>query len=335
MPVEQLRDLTIDMTGGAAEFDIARDGTLAYSRGATAGHRVTPVWVDRQGHETALLAPPSAYRHPRLAPDGKRVALDPYSGVEGEIYISEVTRPWSSAVRMTVAPGIDWFPVWTPGGRRIVFGSWRGGRFSNLYTLDLETGSTERLTNSPDMQLPTSITPDGRTLVFHSFTKGLQALRVDGRSDPVTLVETPGKERNGDLSPDGRWLAYEAESPSIAGQLDIYVRSFPDVNRGLWQVTRDGGMFPVWSRNGRELFYARLDGTIVAVPVETSATTWKAGSPKELFRGPYFMRDGSLGREYDVAPDGRFLMLRREATSASPHVVIVQNWLAELARRVP
>jgi hypothetical protein len=136
-------------------------------------------------------------------------------------------------------------------------------------------------------------------------------------------------------SPDGRWLAYEAESPSIPGQLDIYVRSFPDVNRGLWQVTRDGGTFPVWSRNGRELFYVRLDGTIVALAVETSATTWKAGSPKELFRGPYFMRDGSLGREYDVAPDGRFLMLRREATSASPHVVIVQNWLAELARRVP
>jgi Tol biopolymer transport system component len=236
---------------------------------------------------------------------------------------------------MTVAPGIDWFPVWTPGARRIVFGSWRGGRFSNLYRLDIETGSTERLTNSPDMQLPTSITPDGRTVILTSFTKSLQALRLDGGRDPMTLVETPGEERNGELSPDGRWLAYEGESASIPGQLDIYVRPFPDVNRGLWQVTGDGGTFPVWSRDSRELFYARVDGTMMAVSVEESATNWKAGSPKELFRGPYFLREGSLGREYDVAPDGRFLMLKREATSVSPDIVIVQNWLAELARRAP
>jgi serine/threonine protein kinase len=335
MPVELVRDLTTLTAGAAAEFDIARGGTLAYSRGATASYSVIPVWVDRQGRETPLPVPAGAYRHPRLAPDGKRVALGSSEAGEGEIYIWELTRPGSSAIRMTVAPGIDWFPVWTPGARRIVFGSWRGGRFSNLYRLDIETGSTERLTNSPDMQLPTSITPDGRTVILTSFTKSLQALRLDGGRDPMTLVETPGEERNGELSPDGRWLAYEGESASIPGQLDIYVRPFPDVNRGLWQVTRDGGTFPVWSRDGRELFYARLDGTIVAVPVEASLTNWKAGSPKELFRGPYLMREGSLGRLYDVAADGRFLMLKREATSVSPHLVIVQNWLAELARRVP
>jgi serine/threonine protein kinase/Tol biopolymer transport system component len=334
-PVEQLRDLTINPNGPAAEFDIARGGTLAYSHGAKASQRVVPVWVDRQGRETPLPTPAGAYRHPRLAPDGKRVAVASSEAGQGEIYIWELTRPGSSAIRMTVAAGIDWFPVWTPGARRIVFGSWRAGRFSNLYRLDLETGSTERLTDSPDMQLPTSISPDGRTVIFTSFTKSLQALRLDGGSDPTTLVETPGEERNGELSPDGRWLAYEGESMSIPGQLDIYVRPFPDVNHVLWQVTRDGGTFPVWSRDGRELFYSTLDGTIVAVPSEGSATTWKAGNPKKLFNGPYLMREGSLGRQYDVAPDGRFLMLKREATSVSPHLVMVQNWLSELARRVP
>jgi len=335
IPVELLRDVTIDTVGGAAEFDIGGGGTLAYSRGPLESHWVTtPVWVDRHGRETLLLAPPGNYRHPRLAPDGKRIAVDPYAGGEGEIFVWEVSRPWSSAVRMTVAPGNDWFPVWTPDGRHIVFGSWRAG-FSNLYKLDLETGSTERLTVSPDMQLPTSITPDGRTVIFHSFTKSLQALRLDRAGDPTTLVETSGEERNGDLSPDGRWLAYEGESQSMPGRLDIYVRPFPDVNRGVWQVTRDGGTFPVWSRDGRELFYARLDGTIVALPVETSGATWSAGSPKELFRGPYFLRDGSLGRHYDVAPDGRFLMLKHEPTKMSPHLVVVQNWLAELESRMP
>jgi Tol biopolymer transport system component len=333
-PVEVLRSVIIDTVGATPEFDIARDGTLAYPRGGTSSNDVVPVWVDRQGRETPLRARPGGYRHPRLSPDGKRLAFDPHSGGQGDIYIWELARPWSSAVRMTVAPGNDWFPVWTPTGRQLVFGSWRGGRFSNLFMLDLDSGSTVRLTDSPDMQLPTSITPDGTTVIFHSFTRSLQALRLESRAAPVTLVETPVEERNGQLSPDGRWLAYEGESPSVPGQLDVYVRPFPDVNRAQWQVTRDGGTFPVWSRNGRELFYITLDGTMVAVPVEASGTVWKAGSPTELFRGQYAIREGSLGRQYDVSADGRFLMLKHTASADTPHFVVVQNWLAELARQV-
>jgi Tol biopolymer transport system component len=229
---------------------------------------------------------------------------------------------------------MDWFPVWTPDSRRIVFGSWRGGGFSNLYIQDPDTGSAERLTDSPDMQLPTAIAPDGTTLVFHSFTRSLQALRLQAGRATTTLVETPVEERNGELSPDGRWLAYEGESPSRPGQLEVYVRPFPDADRGVWQVTRNGGTFPVWARNGRELFYVAIDGTMIAVPVETSGAIWKAGSPAELFRGPYTHRDGSLGRQYDVARDGRFLMLKREAPVGAPHFVIVQNWMADLARKV-
>ncbi len=332
-PVEVLKSVMIETVGATPEFDIARDGTLAYLRDAASSNTGVPVWVDREGRETPLPAPPAAYRHPRLSPDGKRLAIDPHRGGDGDIYIWELARPWSTAVRMTVAPGIDWFPVWR-SERRIVFGSWRGGRFSNLYQLDLRTGSTERLTDSHDMQLPTSITPDGATLIFHSFMKSLQALRLDARREPITLVETPGEERNGELSPDGRWLAYEGESASVLGQLDIYVRPFPDVNRGLWQVTRSGGTFPVWSRNGRELFYVTLDGTMVAVTVETSGSVWKGGSPTELFRGQYDIREGSLGRQYDVAPDGRFLMLKREDTGDAPHFVIVQNWGVEFTRQL-
>ena len=152
----------------------------------------------------------------------------------------------------------------------------------------------------------------------------------------MTLVETPGEERNGDLSPDGRWLAYEGESQLIPGQLDIYVRPFPDVNRGLWQVTRDGGTFPVWSRDGRELFYARLDGTIVAVP--SSRDRRRPGTPetrRSCSADPISCVRGASGDSTDVAPDGRFLMLKRAATSVSPHLVLVQNWLADVASRLP
>ncbi len=328
--IEVLRPVSVSALGATAEFDVAGNGTLAYSRGVIVeGSQVQPVWVDRQGRETPLSLPADHYRHLRISPDGKRLAV-----VTGDdLYVWDLGSPWSVASRKTFAPAIDWFPVWTPDSRRIVFGSWRGGKFSNLYLLDPDTGSAERLTNSPDMQLPTAITRDGTAVIFHSFTKNLQAVRLQAPTEPQILVETPVEERNGEISPDGRWLAYEGESTRRPGQLDIYVRPFPDVDRGLWQVTSTGGMFPVWARNGRELFYMTPDATMASVPVQ-SGTTWKAGAPTRLFRGRYAIREGSLGRLFDVASDGRFLMLKQPAGGDAPHFVIVQNWVAELARQV-
>jgi dipeptidyl aminopeptidase/acylaminoacyl peptidase len=167
----------------------------------------------------------------------------------------------------------------------------------------------------------------------YPLAKRLEALRLPPRAEPVTLVETPFEDRNGVLSPDGQWLAYEEENISALGELDVYVRSFPDVERGLWQVSRGGGMSPLWARSGRELFYVTLDGTMVSVPVEASGISWKIGSPTPVFRGRYEIRDGSFGRLFDVAPDGRFLMLKRESSAEPANIVLVQNWVAELARQ--
>ena len=332
-PVEVLRPVVVNASGAVAQFDVAADGTLAYPRdGRIEYDDLVPVWVDRDGREMPIAAPPGSYRHPRISPDGRRLAIVD----SGDIVVWEIDRPWSATSRITFTPGIDWFPVWTPGGERIVFGSWRGGGFSNLYIQEPGRADAERLTESPDMQLPTSISPDGSTLIFHSFTKRLEALRLDGRgtSRQSTLIETPQEERNAALSPDGRWLAYEGESPTRPGQLDIYVRPFPDVQRGLWQVSSGGGMYPAWGTRPQELFYLKTDGTFVAVPVEATQSTWRHGSPAELFRGSLIQGDGSLGRQYDVAPGGRrFVMLKSvRKTEADPHFVIVQNWLEELKR---
>jgi Tol biopolymer transport system component len=300
----------------------------------------TLLWVDRNGRENSLAAPPANYRHPRLSPDGERLALN----ANGTVVVWDMDRPWSAAVRLPTAPtqnrlGPDGFPVWTPDGRRLVFGSWRGGGLSNVYWQEPGSPDAERLTESPDMQLPTSITPDGMTVIFHSFTKRLEALRLDGQgaARQRVLVETPREERNGVLSADGRWLAYEAESAVEPGQMDVYVRPFPNVNAGLWQVTTAGGAYPAWRRDGRELFYHKPDGTLVAIPVETSGVTWHSGEPKDLFRGAYFWQgDGSLGRQYDPAADGqRFLMIknvRAAGASKPPHFVLVQNWAGELPK---
>ncbi len=334
VPVKVLPSLVVGSFGAVAHYDVAANGTLRVPRGArdVAAPTSVPVWVDRSGRETAIDAPLDFYRHPRVSPDGTRLAVVRQS----DIYIVNLDRP-TAPFRLTSTPGIDWYPVWTPDSRRIVFGSWRGGGFSNLYVQDVDGGTATRLTNSPDMQLPTSISPDGATVIFNSFPKDLHAVRLQPPFDVRTLVNSPLEERNGAVSPDGMWLAYEAETPSRPGVLDIFVQSFKDPARGTSQVTNEGGMFPAWRRRGQEmeLFYAKTDGTLVATPVQMNTTTWRTGTAVDLFRGPYLMfGDSSMGRHYDVAPDGRFLMIKenRDTAAVPAHFVVVQDWQIELQK---
>jgi hypothetical protein len=333
-PVEVLKPIVNLGTAAVAQFDVAASGTLVYPQNAhTDRDPHLPVWVDRRGVETALPAPAGTYRHPRISPDGKRLAVS----FDGDIYIWEFGRPWSAAWRMTYSEANDWFPVWTPNGQQVLFGSWRGGGFSNLFIQRLDSPSATRLTDSPDMQLPTTISPDGSRVVFNAFSRRMDMLRLDAsgvQSPPKVLIDTPLEERNGAISPNARWLAYEGESSTKPGQVDVYVRPFPDVESGLWQVTTAGGAHPAWGSGGRELFYVAPDGALVAVTVDATEKTWRNGSPAVLFRGPYLYRaDGSLGRDYDVAPDGaRFLMLKDTTAPGLSHFVVVQNWTEALKR---
>src|SRR5262249_31838575 len=156
----------------------------------------------------------------------------------------------ATLTRLTLDPANHVNPVWTPDGRRMVFSSNRAGVL-NLFSCAADhTGTLERLTESPNLQFPTGVTPDG-TVVFTevSSTNGedVMALRLDGTHQVLPLVQTPFDERNGIVSPDGRWLAYEGDD---SGAFQIYVRPFPDVNSGHWQVSATGGTQPLWARSG-------------------------------------------------------------------------------------
>jgi hypothetical protein len=328
------------LQSGTAEFDVARDGTLVYvSGGAGARPPRTLVWVDRQGREEAIKAAPArAYTYPRLSPDGTRVALD-IRDQENDIWVWDFVRETLS--RVTFDPGIDRAPVWTPDGRRLVFSSQASG--SALGTLFWQaadgTGTPERLAQSPSVQLPSAVLPDGTRVVFSEFnasTSGdVMTLTLERDSPVQPLLQTAFDERNGDVSLDGRWLAYESND---SGQRQISVRPFPDVNRGRWQVSTGGGTQPVWARNGQELFYLAPNGALMSVRVERG-TTWRAGTPTKLIDAQYYVGVGAA-RAYDVSPDGqKFLMIKeaRPSDDAPPpaQVVIVQNWAEELKRLVP
>jgi Tol biopolymer transport system component len=336
-PVPVVPDVVTTNSGGV-DAVVAGDGTLAYvsGSGVTGGQR-TLVWVDRQGRETPIPAPPRPYLYPRLSPDGTRIAAHA-TDQEFDIWVWDLGR--MTLTRVTSDPGIDLYPVWTPDGHRLIFSSERAGT-RNLYWETADgTGAVERLTDSPNQQNAAAVAPDGRRLIFTETApktgEDVMQVELDGTRRATPLVQSRFTERNGIVSPDGRWLAYEAND---SGPLEIHVRPFPDVNSGHWQVSTNGGTRPLWARSGQELFYASPTGALMRVSVE-HASSWAATAPTMLIKEGYFTNPGGfLGRMYDVSPDGqRFLMIKAPGTdvgAAMPALMVVQHWDEELKRLVP
>jgi serine/threonine-protein kinase len=328
---------------GAVDAVVAGDGTLAYvsgggrlqATGASAPR--TLVSVDRQGHETPIPMPPRSYLSPRLSPDGTHIAVSAQDQ-DLDLWLWDLVR--ATLTRLTFDPGSDDYPVWTADGRRLIFNSDRGGT-RNLYWQAADgTGAIERLTDSPNVQYPTAVSPDGRRLIFTEVApktgEDIMQVELDGTHRVTPLVQSPFVERNGIVSPDGRWLAYEAND---SGRSEIYVRPFPDVNGGHWQVSANGGWRPLWARSGQELFYASPTGALMRVGVER-ASSWAATTPTLLVKEGYYTNPGySLGRQYDISPDGqRFVMIKEGGsgqTAAPPQIIVVQHWTEELTRLVP
>src|SRR5262245_4789521 len=322
------------MPNGTAEFDIARDGTLVYVAGEAGARTRTLMWVDRQGREEEIQAPARPYSSPRLSPDGTRVALD-IRDQENDVWVWDLAS--ETLLRVTSDPGIDIGPVWMPNGRRLVFSSQAGGAESlvSLFWQAADgTGKAESLTGSRNAQRPSDVLADGTRVLF-SENSGRAAtatdvmmltLEKDRRVQP--LVQSPAADRNGVISPDGRWLAYESND---SGQFQIFVLPFPDGNGGKTQVSTTGGTDPRWARNSQELFYLAPDGALMSVPVERGPT-WRARMPIKLVAGPY-----RTEFSYDVSPDGkRFLMIKEGSPDqAPPRIEVVQNWFEELKRLVP
>jgi Tol biopolymer transport system component len=334
-PVSVVDHVASMATSGAAEFSVSASGTLVYLPGGLVGSARSLVWVDRQGREEPIGAPPRAYTYARISPDGTRAALE-IRDRDQDLWIWDFAR--QVLTRLTADPSLDGGAVWTADGRRIIFQSGRSQRRGNLFWQHTDgTGDAEQLSNFAEPTTALSMLPDGMHVLARNGGRLVlvKVTATGGSTDGVAremepLGGKPLEAVRASLSADGRWITYE----SAGDPPQVYVRPFPGVDNGSWQISTDGGSQPVWARRGDELFYRDAKGAIVGLNVRTSPT-FSAETPKTLLSARYLIA-GTGGWNYDVAPDGRFLMIKdAETERASSNLVIVWNWGEELQRLVP
>ena len=328
---------------GAAQFDVAETGTLVYAP-RSVSDRLTLTWVDRGGREEVVPAEARAYRHPRVSPDGQRLVIEVLEFDDTNIWVGDRRGTFTP---LTLEEGDDSSPIWSSDGSRIAFSSARSG--GGLFSRAASGTRTDQLLVRGVEWRPSTWTTNGR-LVYEQLRGGQIEVMGNEPGDPpqsFTLVNDPAyfDILHPSFSPDGRWLAYHSTE---SGQSEIYVRPFPNLDDDKHLVSSGGGYSPVWSADGKELFYfhglgvtARPqrtpDGRLMAVTIRTQPT-FAAGAPTPLFSLRDYVTPSPLGRQYDIGPDGRFLMLKDVTPGGSRiggQIVIVQNWFEELKRLVP
>ena len=328
-PIELIGD------AGSSEFAVSDEGTLVHvSGGAPRGREL--VWVDRRGREESLGAPLRPYTYPRLSPHGKQVALD-VRDADRDIWIWDISR--KVLERFTDDPAEDLLPVWSPDGRYLFFGSSRTGVSNVFRQASDRRGEPERLWESGRLHQPVSFAPDGRLLVSEAVAglgRDIVALSLDAPRGVERILHSEATEGWAEVSSDGRWIAYDSNE---SGQFEIYVRPYPRVRDGRWRVSASGGREPLWSRQGKELFYRDFSGALMVAALGRGQTL-TVGAPVKLLGGSRYHGGGSTlgGRTYDVDLDGsRFLMIKSASPSsdATSTAVVTENWFQELQARLP
>jgi eukaryotic-like serine/threonine-protein kinase len=303
------------------QFAVSRSGTLAYVPENASVERYL-MRVDREGRSRPLIDEPGEYSHPRISPDGRRVVF----AAGGELWMHDVSR--GTRTRLGAR---GWRPIWSADGRSITFGA-VGGR---LYSMWMDGSREPELFLEPERGLlyPLAWSRDGRVLAYSNAVPetGRDVWMFPVGGEPTPFLITPRDERAAMFSPDGRWVVYAEKE--VGREEVVYVQPYAGPGDRL-VVSRGGGIEPVWSPTGREIFYRSVDGRrMMAVEIQTEPSV-SVGTPYVLFEGSYPLLS-SFFSDYDVWPDGNeFLMVAAASEGATPGVVVVINWLNEVRSRL-
>jgi serine/threonine-protein kinase len=318
-----------DDNTGAAHFDISEDGTLIYVPGLASTDR-SLVWVDRDGVARPLGAPAHRYIGARLSPDGTRVAVT-IEGTTWDVWVYDID---ARTLERRTFESENAFPLWSPDGERLVFSSNLSGPL-NLYWMPSDgSARPQRLTDSDLNQIPMSWSGDGRHLAYIEYAveqrEEIFVLQIDEDSDPFPLVQSPAGDRWPRFSPDGNWVAYVSDEVGVD---QVFVVPFP---QGLprRQLSIGGGRDPMWSRDGRELFF-RFGDRMFVIDVDPGAET-VFGRQRLLFEGRFRRPTGPLPN-YDVTVDGTGFVMLQGGGSVAPatRIHVILNWFEELRQRAP
>jgi Tol biopolymer transport system component len=315
----------------AGQLAISDSGCLAYVPGGMVPDRATSlVRVDMKGDVQPIMDSSGPFVTPRVSPDGQLIAYRTL-GARQLLWIYDLNRGRASPLTREGRVGTM---VWTPDGKGLAF-AWSGSGQFNLYCQPADGSSPmKRLTTSENLQRPHSFTPDGAVLAFVEFNSQTleDILLLDMKSGRITpFLNTKATEGWPAFSPNGHWLAYASDD---TGQFEVWVRPFPGPG-GIWKISTDYGCQPIWSRDGKQLFYRRPNQVWVA-DVRTDAD-FSASKPRLLFEKTGFLWGNPINN-FDLWPDGQgFIMVRNEEgePQSATDIIFVQNWFEELKRLVP
>jgi Tol biopolymer transport system component len=308
-----------------ALFDVGKS-TLVVQTGK-GGDKNQLTWFDRNGKTLGAIATPGSYANPKISPDGRRLAFEQVDrdGRHVDIWIHDFAS--NATTRFTFGPGLNEIPIWSPDGKLIEYGSQQKVIF-NLYEKNADGSGSERQIADLAAQEQGSWdrSHDGKYLLVRKDTE-LWYLTIPD-FQPKPFLQPKWILRNGQFSPDGKWVAY---SSNETGSWEVYISPFPS-GTSKWQVSR-GGSEPRWRRDGKELFYLSAEGKMMAVPVKLG-TSFESGAPVTLFQT--HMRQSISAQDvfsYDVSADGqKFLVNTKVDTSNSAPLSVILNWAAEMEK---
>jgi Tol biopolymer transport system component len=322
-----LEDVLTHTAVGIAQVDFSETGTLVFTAGGSFKPDRFAAMVDRTGSATSLTNDREQFLEPSSGPRGQRIAVS-INAANDDIWILD--RQQRLLSRFTPGDGDHRYPIWTPDDKRIVF-AWGRGEAYGIFWKDAEgVGEAEQLVAPKNQQYPGSISPDGKLLAFWetnpATSRDIWLLPLQGERKPQRFAVTPFDEWAPKFSPNGQWIAYTSNE---SGRPEIYVQAVQS-GGAKHRISSGGGAWPVWSPDGRELFFLNDANLMVGKMDPNSGTAFDVS---RLFSIPNLLQTPT-SPEYDITPDGKnFVMILQNEKSPPTQLNVIFNWFSELQQR--